>query len=227
MRARRNLNASPGAAWGSTTRQALRIVRIQPVVLMFALVAIVYGAFSEGIRSPLGSALPNEYRHFPSSQTCRPSSGSAAIRAGSLLVGIVVSEGLMRRLNFANPNSLSRTADHDRAADGVVVPLWIRTRIRHSQPPPTGWRAVCAALQYPVAQTWLNRNIPSRLRATVFSLIGQADALGQIGGGPVVGAVGLRSLRAAMVISGLLLARRSALRQGRHASRRRKPPLET
>ena len=32
-----------------TTRQALRIVRLRPVVLMFVLVAIVYGAFSEGI----------------------------------------------------------------------------------------------------------------------------------------------------------------------------------
>jgi hypothetical protein len=36
-------------------------------------------------------------------------------------------------------------------------------------------------------------------------MVGQADALGQIAGGPVVGVVGLRSLRAALLFSGLIL----------------------
>ncbi len=36
-------------------------------------------------------------------------------------------------------------------------------------------------------------------------MVSQTDALGQIGGGPAVGAIGLRSLRAAITLSGLLL----------------------
>ncbi|MBL8055649.1 MAG: hypothetical protein JNK29_03070, partial [Anaerolineales bacterium] len=45
----------------------------------------------------------------------------------------------------------------------------------------------------------------SEVRATVISMVGQSNALGQIGGGPGVGLIGRRSLRAALVASGLLL----------------------
>jgi DHA3 family tetracycline resistance protein-like MFS transporter len=43
----------------------------------------------------------------------------------------------------------------------------------------------------PLYTTWLNAKISdSSVRATVFSLSGQADAIGQAGGGPVLGLVG-------------------------------------
>jgi len=45
------------------------------------------------------------------------------------------------------------------------------------------------------------------VRATVVSMSGQMDALGQVVAGPVLGAVGLlRSLRAALVLAGVLLS---------------------
>ena len=52
----------------------------------------------------------------------------------------------------------------------------------------------------------LNEGTDPRVRATVISMGGQADALGQVAGGPVVGAVGaLGGLRAALVGAGLIL----------------------
>jgi DHA3 family tetracycline resistance protein-like MFS transporter len=45
------------------------------------------------------------------------------------------------------------------------------------------------------------------VRATVFSMRGQADALGQMIGGPIVGLVAtVFSLRAVMVLAGLMIA---------------------
>jgi hypothetical protein len=38
------------------------------------------------------------------------------------------------------------------------------------------------------------------------SVNSQVDAVGQIGGGPVVGAIGNRSIRAALVVSALILS---------------------
>jgi DHA3 family tetracycline resistance protein-like MFS transporter len=70
---------------------------------------------------------------------------------------------------------------------------------------------VLRSIQYPIAATWLNQHLPSRVRATVLSMVGQADALGQIAGGPIVGVVGLRSLRAALLFSGLILTPALAL----------------
>jgi MFS transporter, DHA3 family, tetracycline resistance protein len=68
-------------------------------------------------------------------------------------------------------------------------------------------------LRDPLYTTWLNKNVEdSSVRATVNSIASQSDAIGQVGGGPAIGAVGtLASLRAALVVSGLLLAPALAL----------------
>ena len=67
-------------------------------------------------------------------------------------------------------------------------------------------RLVVAASQY--IQTWLNRQISdSSVRATVISIVGQSDAIGQAGGGPALGAIGnVWGIRAALVSGALLLA---------------------
>ena len=188
-----------------TTRAGLRVVRVQPVVLMFVLVAVVYGASSEGF-DRLWEAQYLYNISFPAAPELPAVVWIGVINAGSMLVGIAVSEILMLRLNFDNMQALSRTLLATTAllmvsvvafgaAQGFIfatVAFWLARGLR--------------ALQVPVAQTWMNRNIPSHVRATVLSLAAQADAFGQIAGGPAVGAVGLRSLRAAMAMSGLLLA---------------------
>ena len=80
----------------------------------------------------------------------------------------------------------------------------------------------------PLYAAWLNRNIEdSSIRATVNSLVGQSDAIGEIAGGPAIGVVGtLSGMRAALVASGLLLTPAIALytRALRHGGR--EPELE-
>ena len=57
----------------------------------------------------------------------------------------------------------------------------------------------------PLLDAWLVRNTPPHVRATVFSTLGQGDALGQAFGGPVLGAIGtLASIRAAILSSAIL-----------------------
>ncbi|HQX76511.1 MAG TPA: hypothetical protein PL074_09360, partial [Thermoflexales bacterium] len=60
----------------------------------------------------------------------------------------------------------------------------------------------------PIILAWQNQQIgesDSSVRATVLSTYGQADALGQVAGGPVVGLIGNASLRAALAFSAALL----------------------
>jgi len=64
---------------------------------------------------------------------------------------------------------------------------------------------VAGTVAYPVQSAWLNRHIDSRSRATVLSRVSQANAIGQVAGGPPLGAVGRSSLRAALLASGLIL----------------------
>jgi DHA3 family tetracycline resistance protein-like MFS transporter len=65
---------------------------------------------------------------------------------------------------------------------------------------------VLRRITQPIHLAWLNQQLESRTRATVLSMGGQADALGQIVGGPAIGAIGNSSLRAALAVTGLSLA---------------------
>jgi len=82
-------------------------------------------------------------------------------------------------------------------------------------------KAVLGSLADPLYRTWLIQQTSPRTRATALSISSQANALGETVGGPLVGAVGtLFSLRAALVLAGLLLAPVVALyaRTLRHTS---------
>ena len=83
------------------------------------------------------------------------------------------------------------------------------------------WGAMVARQVFPpIANAWVNRHIPSAVRATVLSFGAQADAAGQIAGGPLFGWIaGAHSTGLAMAAAGasllpglplLLWARRSA-----------------
>src|SRR6187200_658275 len=66
----------------------------------------------------------------------------------------------------------------------------------------------CRNMQGPLYNTWLNEQITeSSVRATVISLTGQANAIGQAGGGPVLGAVGnVWGIRAALALGAAAIA---------------------
>jgi DHA3 family tetracycline resistance protein-like MFS transporter len=55
--------------------------------------------------------------------------------------------------------------------------------------------------------TWLTHNTEAKSRATVISMFGQVNALGQIVGGPPVGSIGTTiSLRAALTTVSVILS---------------------
>jgi MFS transporter, DHA3 family, tetracycline resistance protein len=58
----------------------------------------------------------------------------------------------------------------------------------------------------PLQTAWVNKKLDSRIRATVHSMFGQVDAIGQVMGGPIVALIAaVGSAVAALVTSGLLL----------------------
>lgn len=65
-------------------------------------------------------------------------------------------------------------------------------------------KGVMGALIFPLYNAWLVQNILPTTRATVISIVGQANAFGQVVGGPGIGAVGNRSLRLAILLTALL-----------------------
>lgn len=73
-------------------------------------------------------------------------------------------------------------------------------------------RDAALVIARPIEAAWLNRNADDRSRATVFSLSGQADALGQIAGGPAIGALATtRGLTTGLLASALVLLPAAAI----------------
>ncbi len=65
---------------------------------------------------------------------------------------------------------------------------------------------VLRSLKDPLSKAWLNQNLESSSRATVFSMNNQMDAIGQLSGGPVLGLVAKAfSISIAFVMAGLFL----------------------
>jgi MFS transporter, DHA3 family, tetracycline resistance protein len=80
----------------------------------------------------------------------------------------------------------------------------------------------------PLYTIWLNEQITdSRIRATVLSIGGQADAVGQAGGGPVLGTIGnVFGLRAALAAGALAIVPALGLYGRAVAHQGREPVLE-
>jgi hypothetical protein len=57
----------------------------------------------------------------------------------------------------------------------------------------------------PIQRAWLNQSLEPATRATLFSVDGQANALGQIASGPALGLIARMSIPAALAVSGALL----------------------
>ena len=72
---------------------------------------------------------------------------------------------------------------------------------------------VARTLTWPLEMTWLNQQITdSSVRATVISITGQSDAIGQAAGGPALGVVGnVWGIRAALVAGAAVIAPALAL----------------
>jgi DHA3 family tetracycline resistance protein-like MFS transporter len=86
----------------------------------------------------------------------------------------------------------------------------------------------CRNMQGPLYDTWLNEQITdSSVRATVISLTGQANAVGQAGGGPVLGAIGnLWGIRAALATGALAIGPALGLYARAISHHGREPELE-
>jgi len=180
-------------------------VRRQPLLLLFFGVAAASGASSEGYDRLWEAHFLTSFA-FPALGALEPVVWFGILRAVAMLLGIVAVQAMIR-LDLDDDRVLARWLI-------VANGLWVVAVIAFGLAPDflvavlAYWLAsIVKSMSQPLMETWEVRSIPSQVRATVLSTLSQGDALGQMLGGPVVGAIGsARSIRAAMVATGLLHA---------------------
>jgi DHA3 family tetracycline resistance protein-like MFS transporter len=211
----------------TTALRGGRLVRAQPLLLLFVLVTFFTGMSSESMDRLWEAQLIREVG-LPGLGSLDPVVWFGIIGAVSMLIAIAATGLLARRVEHATREWLARALVAATVVQALALVLfalagglalalggyWVYRLTR----------AVVAPLQL----TWLNRNIgDSTVRATVISMTGLGDAIGQSGGGPALGAVGnALGLRAALLAGAAVLAPALGLfaRAARHHGR--EPELE-
>jgi len=203
------------------------LIRGHHILLLIVGITFFFGAASEGLDRLWEAHLIRDVG-LPELWGLDPVVWFGVFNVVGLAAGVVITSLLVPRFAFAGNAQLA-------AALLVVTAILSAGMIVFGLA--TGFAVAAGAylvarlarrINEPLYAAWLNRNIEdSSVRATVNSLVGQSDAVGEIVGGPAIGVVGtLSGMRAALVASGLLLTPALALygRALRHGGR--EPELE-
>jgi DHA3 family tetracycline resistance protein-like MFS transporter len=218
---------SPASALRTTAVTGARLVRGHHILLLIVGITFFAGAASEGLDRLWEAHLITEVG-LPEFWGMDPVVWFGVFNVVGLVAGIVITSFLVPRFEYADNAKLAGALLWLTVALSVSVVIFgLATSFVLASAAYLLARLV-RRLKDPLYVTWLNKNVAdSRVRATVNSIASQSDAVGEVAGGPAIGAVGtLVSLRAALVATGLLLTPAIALyaRALRHGGR--EPELE-
>lgn len=188
--------------------EGLRVMRGKPLLMLLVGVGVILGAYSEGF-DRLWTAHVLKDVGLPAAPALQDAVWIGLMRIAGLLASAALVGVARRRLNQDSDVAVSRRLT-------LLSSAWWLALIAFALAPGFGPALAAYVVAVglrgalaPILLAWINQQITadaSAVRATILSTFGQADALGQIAGGPVVGAVGNASLRAALLFSaGLLL----------------------
>lgn len=191
---------------GTTFREGVRAVRSSRFLLLVFGVALLHGAATEGF-DRLWTLHLLEGTSFPETGRFGLVVWFGAIEAVGLLLALAAAELLKRRADLADRAEATKVLAAIEVLLIVAVAVFGLANVF--------WLALGAfwvvsllrEVREPVFTAWLNRGLEPGTRATVNSMAGQMDAIGQIAGGPAIGwsTVAL-GVPAAIVIAGVLRA---------------------
>lgn len=190
---------------GQTLLDGGKLVRTSTLLLTILSIGLFYGLASEGIDRLWTAHLLTNFT-LPSLGPLQPVVWFGILRGGTTILSIGATEIVRRRFDTSNNKIVARLLF-------VLSALQIASTVafalagNFALAVATFWSlSILRSIIGPIYITWLARNIDPRVRATVISMAGQLDAIGQIAGGPLVGIIGtLVSIRAALVAAASLL----------------------
>jgi DHA3 family tetracycline resistance protein-like MFS transporter len=193
------------ASMAAGSRASISSLRGRPLIVTILAITVVLGLSSEGVDRLYQVHFLRDIG-LPSFAGFSPVLWFGLISGGSSLIGIAATWVIRRKLDLENHSHVGRllfafTAVQALALTGFALAANLYVAIG------LAWVAgVMRQAFSPVQRAWLNRSLDPANRATLFSVDGQADALGQIVGGPIIGVVASGiSIRAALVCSAALL----------------------
>jgi DHA3 family tetracycline resistance protein-like MFS transporter len=188
-----------------TFRQGLKTVRGHPRLMSIVGIGLFYGLYSEGFDRLWVKLLLDNF-NLPILFGNNEVAFFAALRIAGTVLTIFAVHFVEKRVDRSSPLAIGRamlgvTAIISLAMVGFALSRYLLLAL--------GLYLVIDVLRdirEPLQTAWINQKLDSKVRATVHSMFGQVDAIGQIAGGPGVGLIAkLASVATAITTSGLLL----------------------
>lgn len=186
-------------------KQGLGAVRSKPRLINIVFIGLFYGIYSEGFDRLWVKHLLDNF-DLPVLFGNNQVAFFAALRVAGTIFTILAVRFVEKRVDSSSPLAIGRamllvTGVISIALFGFALsPLLLLSLslylIIH----------VLRNVQIPLQTAWINQKLDSQVRATVHSMFGQVDAIGQVLGGPIVAVIAaLGSAVASLVTSSLLL----------------------
>jgi DHA3 family tetracycline resistance protein-like MFS transporter len=192
------------AALAAKGQETLAVIRAKPVLISILLVTAIAGTSSEGFDRLFQVHLLRDVG-LPHIAAVNPLYAFAFLSVGSVVLGLTVTEWARRRLDLRQHQVAVRALF---LSTTILAAAIVAFAFAPSFPAAVVayWVARNAArVGDPVQRAWLNQSLDASTRATLFSVDGQANALGQILSGPALGLLARASIPAAIAVSGVLL----------------------
>lgn len=189
----------------TTLFSGLHTIRINPLLVIILGLTLVYGVSREGI-DRLWEAHILDSVQLPTLGNLSTVVWFGIINAIAILVALLLSFILQRFIGKLGNRQSVVWLTIRYSLLGLAIIAFAMTRsfvwIVAAYVAIHTLREVGAAIQ----SAWINRSIDSESRATVLSTISQMDAIGEAGGGPILGAIGVRlGLRASMLTAAAIM----------------------
>jgi DHA3 family tetracycline resistance protein-like MFS transporter len=188
-----------------TFSEGLKTVRGRPRLMSIVGIGLFYGLYSEGFDRLWVKLLLDNFS-LPILFGNNEVAFFAALRVAGTILTIFAVRFVEKRLDTGKPLAIGRamlgvTAGISLAMVGFALSRYLLLALVLYLV-----IDVLRDISQPLQTAWINQKLDSRVRATVHSMFGQVDAVGQIAGGPGVGLIAnLASVVAAISTSGLLL----------------------
>ncbi|HMB21750.1 MAG TPA: MFS transporter, partial [Anaerolineales bacterium] len=188
-----------------TFNQGLKTVRSQPRLMNIAFIGLFYGLYSEGFDRLWVKHLLDHFELpvlFGNNQVAF----FATLRVAGAILTILAVRFVEKRVDSSSSLAIGRAV--------LVVTGFISVALLGFALSPLLLLSLALYLvisvlrnvQIPLQTAWVNQKLDPQVRATVHSMFGQVDAIGQTLGGPVVALIAsVGSAVAALLTSGLLL----------------------
>jgi DHA3 family tetracycline resistance protein-like MFS transporter len=189
----------------TTLRDGFALVRRRPILRDFMLIGLFVGLYSEGYDRLWTKHLLDDFT-FPILYGLTPVIWFGIIKFMMTGISIVLNEVAKRGLNLKDMRQSVRMLQW---LYGLMIASLVLFAWAQAFPLAVAVLLVfdiCRALTFPIQDMWTNQFVDSKVRATVLSFRSQVDALGQMSGGPVIGAAGGRfGVRAAISLAAMIL----------------------